>query len=191
MTIFQMRLPSELSEAISAAARARRMTASAWLRQAAVTMATLEGTFRSEPPRRRRFVGVTCLEDGTPIDVQDFDEDNLPPIIKAYVESNDAMDEGTLPAAPSRSAGELSDRDENGHQRWALIEDDQIKAIGGYLAAKPDDRMWVPVVHEDSEPFDAATHWRLKPHYTLVDVYGTPDRVICTYPVVLKSMEHA
>jgi hypothetical protein len=91
----------------------------------------------------------------------------------------------------SCSAGALYDRME-GRQRWARIEDgDQIKGIG-YHDARPDDgNVYVPVVHEDSEPFDIATHWRLAPQYTLVDVDGVPDRVICTYPVVLKSWEHA
>lgn len=105
-----------------------------------------------------------------------------------------AMLEGTLRRAEvSRSAGALYDRVE-GRQRWARIVGDQIKGMG-YHADKPaperEGDVWVPVVHEDSEPFDLAAHWRLAPHFTLVDVYGTPDRVICTYPVVPKSVEHA
>jgi hypothetical protein len=91
----------------------------------------------------------------------------------------------------SRTAGELYDRDTEGRQRWARIDGDQIKGVG-YHDAKPDDgNVYVPVEHVDSEPFDIATHWRLAPRYTLVDRYGVPDRVICTYPVVAKSWEHA
>jgi predicted transcriptional regulator len=95
--------------------------------------------------------------------------------------------DGFDPAAIApRDAGALYDG-----KRWARIDGGQIKGIG-YHDAKPDDgNVWVPVVHEDSEPFDIARHWRLVPHYTLVDVYGTPDRVICTYPVVPKSPEFA
>jgi hypothetical protein len=98
--------------------------------------------------------------------------------------------EGTLPTPISRTAGELYDRDTEGRQRWARIEGDQIKSIG-YHVEKPDDGVYVPVVHEDSEPFDTTWHWRLKPEYAFIDVDGTPDRVICTYPVVAKSWEHA
>lgn len=90
----------------------------------------------------------------------------------------------------SRSAGTLYDRIE-GRQRFARIDGDQIKGIG-YHDAKPDDgNVYVPVVHQDSEPFGLATHWRLAPHYALVDVAGVPDHVVCVYPVVPKSWEHA
>ncbi|MCC8961720.1 hypothetical protein H8A95_05140 [Bradyrhizobium sp. Pear76] len=52
----------------------------------------------------------------------------------------------------------------------------------------PDDRgEWFPVENEDTEPFNAAQHWRLKPLPLRVD----GERVIRTYPVVPKSMEHA
>ena len=90
-----------------------------------------------------------------------------------------------------RDAGTLYDV-MDGKQRWARIEGDQIKGMT-YHDGKPDDRIWVPVLHVDSEPFDVARHWRLPPHYALVfSDYGVkPDRVICTYPVVVKSWEHA
>jgi hypothetical protein len=85
----------------------------------------------------------------------------------------------------SRSAGTLYDRVE-GRQRFARIEGDQIKGIG-YHDAKPDDgNVYVPVVHVDSEPFDIARHWRQAPEYTL-----EADHVICTYPIIAKSWEHA
>ncbi|WP_262048471.1 hypothetical protein [Bradyrhizobium sp. Bra78] len=105
-----------------------------------------------------------------------------------------AMLEGTLKVdTPSRDAGTLYDR-VDGRQRWALIQGDAIVGLH-YHAEKPTSEregdVWVPVVHRDSEPFDLATHWRLPPRYTLIDVYGTHDRVIVTFPVVLKSVEEA
>ncbi len=47
-------------------------------------------------------------------------------------------------------------------------------------------RTWLPVTHEDSEPFDAATHYRLKPEARI-----DGDRVVVTYPVVEKNWEYA
>lgn len=86
----------------------------------------------------------------------------------------------------SRSAGTLCDRNAEDRQRFARIDGDQIKGIG-YHDAKPDDgNVWVPVIHEDSEPFNLATHWRLAPVYTI-----EADRVVCTYPIVAKGWEHA
>lgn len=100
-----------------------------------------------------------------------------------------AMLEGAL-VAP-RDAGSLYDQVE-GRQRWARIKDGAIVGLY-YHTERPeqDGYVWLPVVHEDSEPFDIAKHWRLAPRYTIVDVYATPDRVICTYPVVPKSAELA
>lgn len=89
------RMAPHLMDAISDAARQRGMIASAWLREAATTLA--------------RF-------------------------------------EGTLPTIASRSACELYDRDTEGRQRWARIEDGEIKSIT-HSDAKPDDRTWVPVAH--------------------------------------------
>jgi hypothetical protein len=97
----------------------------------------------------------------------------------------DGFDPMTL---PPRDAGTLYDAHSDGKRRFARIEDGEIKSVGYYEAA-PDDRVWVPVLHEDSEPFDPAKHYRLTPHYTLVSEYATPVRVVVTYPVVPKSME--
>lgn len=89
----------------------------------------------------------------------------------------------------SHDAGALYDS-VNGKQRYALVTDaGAILAIGYHHAkpeAGPDDRgrVWLPVVHEDSEPFDISTHWRLAP-ITRID----PDRVVVTFPVVPKSLE--
>ncbi|WP_094183332.1 DNA-binding protein [Bradyrhizobium canariense] len=103
------------------------------------------------------------------------------------------LDAGKRQSTNGRSAGALYDRVE-GRQRFARIDGDQIKGMS-YHAEQPrperEGDVWVPVVHEDSEPFDLATHWRLPPRHTLVCVDGVPDRVRCTYPVVVKSWEHA
>jgi hypothetical protein len=90
----------------------------------------------------------------------------------------------------SKSAGELYDaRIECGQaqQRYAWVEGDQIRAAS-YYDAKPEQegRVWLPVVHIDSEPFDIGQHWRLKPVFTI-----EAGRVVCTYPVVSKTTELA
>ena len=117
----------------------------------------------------------------------------------------DGFDPATI---PPRDAGTLYDVID-GKQRYALVSPGQpnpIVHVSTYRDAKPDmadvnhhprgympaeGDAWVPVVHEDSEPFDAARHWRLPPHYVLENEYATPVRVVCVYPVVPKSMEWA
>ena len=84
---------------------------------------------------------------------------------------------------PSRTAGELCDLYE-GKQRWVWVEDGQIKAEA-HQDEQPAEG-WLPLVHVNSEPFDKATHWRLAPITTI-----ETDRVVRTFPVVLKSLEHA
>jgi hypothetical protein len=92
-----------------------------------------------------------------------------------------------MDSTTSRSAGTLCDRDTEGRQRFARIKDGEIVGLY-YHAEKPEQEgyAWLPVVHVDSEPFDIATHWRLTPIDTL-----EADRVVRTFPVVLKSLEHA
>jgi len=72
-------------------------------------------------------------------------------------------------------------------QQWALVVGGEIVSVT-FRPAK-DDRggEWLPIENEDNRPFDAALHWRLKPLPLRVD----GDRVVRTYPVVPKSMEHA
>jgi hypothetical protein len=84
-------------------------------------------------------------------------------------------------------AGSLYDRNTDGRERFAWVDGDLIRAVS-YLDAKPEHegRTWLPVKHFDSERFDPALHWRLKPILTI-----EPDHVRCEYPVVPKSMEHA
>lgn len=83
-------------------------------------------------------------------------------------------------------AGALYDRLADGRRRYALIIGDDIAGIS-YHDGRPDDgRNWIPVVHVDSEPFDVERHWRLAPIYAI-----EAGRVVCTYPVVAKSLELA
>lgn len=93
--------------------------------------------------------------------------------------------------ASSRSAGELYDLME-GQRRYALVTPDGAVQTMSYHAEDPglpspalegaeavDVPVWLPVVHEDSEPFDIAVHWRLAPT-TRVEA----SRVVVTFPVV-------
>jgi hypothetical protein len=75
----------------------------------------------------------------------------------------------------------------SGKRRWARIKDGEIIGLY-YHAEKPEQEgyTWLPVVHEDSEPFDIARHWRLTPHDVLES-----DRVRRIHPVVPKSLEWA
>lgn len=82
----------------------------------------------------------------------------------------------------ARDAGALYDSLE-GKKRYACIEAGAIKSMGYYETA-PDG--WLPVVHEDSEPFDIVRHWRLAPVPRI-----EPDRVVMVYPVIVKSLEMA
>ena len=83
-------------------------------------------------------------------------------------------------------AGSLYDSLKGGKRRWALIVEGSIADLG-YHDAKPEDgRTWLPVVHVDSEPFDLAKHWRMKPEARIEG-----DKVVVTYPVVHKTGEWA
>lgn len=90
---------------------------------------------------------------------------------------------GIDPAAiPDRSAGALHDV-MGGRQRYAKIDGDQIKFVS-YHDEHPGEG-WLPVFHVDSESFDLATQWRLAPVYTI----EPGSKVLCTYPIVAKSLE--
>lgn len=100
---------------------------------------------------------------------------------------------GVDPVAPaSKSAGELYDV-MGGKTRWALVADGAVLDLS-YFATDPNKdeeqialgRTWLPVVHHDSDPFDPASHWRLKPE---ARVDG--DRVVVAFPVVEKNWEMA
>jgi hypothetical protein len=85
-------------------------------------------------------------------------------------------------AIPAGDAGSLYDV-VDGKQRYAWVDGDQIKSVS-YHDAKPEHegRTWLPVKHFDSEPFNPAAHWRLKP---IVTIEG--DHVRVEYPVVEKA----
>lgn len=55
-----------------------------------------------------------------------------------------------------------------------------------YSAHYPPDCKWWPIRNRDSQPFNPAKHWRLKPIY-----FAEDQQVIRLYPVVAKSWEHA
>ena len=94
--------------------------------------------------------------------------------------------DGITLAQPSSDAGSLYDRLNDGRSRYALIVGDDIAGMS-YHDTKPEDgRTWLPVAHVDSEPFDILKHWRLAPTYS-IDI----GHVVCTYPVVVKSLEFA
>jgi hypothetical protein len=72
--------------------------------------------------------------------------------------------------------------------QYALVRDGKI--VGGPSFNPARDHRggeWLPIENEDSEPFDKALHWRLKPLPLRID----GDRVVREYPVVLKGQEHA
>jgi len=79
-----------------------------------------------------------------------------------------------------------------GEQQYCLVKDGELLATS-FKPSKSDidrlggDAAWLPIENEDNAPFDPAKHWRLKPLPLRLD----GDRVVRTYPVVVKSMEHA
>jgi len=101
--------------------------------------------------------------------------------------------DGFDPAAiPARDAGSLYNT-VSGQRCYALVSGDRIVSMA-YYATEPKlddfapgrgDRV-LPVDHEDSEPFDAASHWRLPP---IDRIEG--DRVVRLFQIVPKSWEAA
>jgi hypothetical protein len=84
-------------------------------------------------------------------------------------------------------------------QQYALVEDGALAfysdrarnasypvIVNGNHLDLDDTRNWLPVVNEDSEPFDLKIHWRLPPTYRV-----EAHRVVRVYPVVIKGWEHA
>ncbi|MGY4160497.1 hypothetical protein ACVINW_006339 [Bradyrhizobium sp. USDA 4461] len=72
-------------------------------------------------------------------------------------------------------------------QQYALVTPGGEVLTTSYRIAADDRGQWLPIENEDSAPFDPAQHWRLKPLPLRVD----GERVVRTYPVALKSQEHA
>lgn len=91
----------------------------------------------------------------------------------------------------AHSAGRLYDRLSDGKTRWALVAEGAVVDLS-YFAIDPNKaeeqiamgRTWLPVFHEDSQPFEAAQHFRLTPEARI-----DGDRVVVTYPVVEKNWE--
>jgi len=79
-----------------------------------------------------------------------------------------------------------------GEQQYCLVKDGELIATS-FKTSKADidrlggDAAWLPVENEYNAPFDPEKHWLLKPLPLRLD----GDRVVRTYPVVVKSMEHA
>jgi hypothetical protein len=100
--------------------------------------------------------------------------------------------DGFDPAAiPPRDAGSLYNV-QDGKRRYALVDGDRLITWTDYVAEKPDaaaaapheGAAWLPLEYEDSEPFDPALHWRGHPEIRI-----EPDRVVRTYPIIVKSLE--
>jgi hypothetical protein len=97
-------------------------------------------------------------------------------------------------------AGKKRSTSDNGDAQYALVSGDRV--VTTKFGAKPDladanfhpagytpadgDR-WIPIVDEDSQPFDKKLHWRLVPPSHRVE----PDRMVRLFRVVEKSWEHA
>ena len=76
-----------------------------------------------------------------------------------------------------------------GEQQYCLVIDGELIATS--FKPSKDDRggEWLPIENEDTEPFDPAKHWRLKPLPLRLD--ANRGIVVRTYPVIEKCQEHA
>lgn len=81
-----------------------------------------------------------------------------------------------------------------GEQQYCLVHGGELIATS-FKPAKADidrlggDAAWLPVENEDTEPFDPAKHWRMKPLPLRLDT--ARGIVVRTYPVIAKCQEHA
>lgn len=66
-----------------------------------------------------------------------------------------------------------------GEQQYCLVRSGELISTGFKTAKDPDGGEWLPIENEDSEPFDAAKHYRLKPLPLRLD----GDRVVRVYPI--------
>lgn len=84
-----------------------------------------------------------------------------------------------------RDAGSLYNVTADG-RHWALVIGDTVKTMHRAHDKPADEQggVWLPIEYRDSEPFDPDRHWRL-PYETTLEA----DRVVRTYPVVLKTLE--
>ncbi|MCA1507944.1 hypothetical protein [Bradyrhizobium sp. NBAIM02] len=81
-----------------------------------------------------------------------------------------------------------------GEQQYCLVRGGELITTS-FKTSKADidrvggDAAWLPIENEDTEPFDPAKHWRLKPLPLRLD--STRGIVVRTYPVIAKCQEHA
>jgi len=76
-----------------------------------------------------------------------------------------------------------------GEQQWCLVRDGELILTSFKPAKDPDGGEWLPIENEDTEPFDPAKHWRMKPLPLRLD--SARGIVVRTYPVIAKCQEHA
>ncbi|MDA9545632.1 hypothetical protein ACM43_14595 [Bradyrhizobium sp. CCBAU 45321] len=76
-----------------------------------------------------------------------------------------------------------------GEQQYCLVRDGELVSTSFKPAKDPDGGEWLPIENEDTEPFDRAKHWRLKPLPLRLD--SARGIVVRTYPVIAKCQEHA
>lgn len=78
-------------------------------------------------------------------------------------------------------------------QQYALVKDGEFVQHNGhgpittFRPASDARGEWLPIEDQDSASFDLAKHWRLKPLPLRIE--GA--RVVRTFPIVDKSLEHA
>jgi hypothetical protein len=76
-----------------------------------------------------------------------------------------------------------------GEQQYCLVRGGELVSTSFKPAKDPDGGEWLPIENEDTEPFDPAKHWRMKPLPLRLD--STRGIVVRTYPVIAKCQEHA
>jgi hypothetical protein len=69
-------------------------------------------------------------------------------------------------------------------QQYCLVRDGELITTSFKPSRDPDGGTWLPVENEDSEPFDPARHYRLKPLPLRLD----GDRVVRVYPIAPKPV---
>ncbi|RXG85348.1 hypothetical protein EAS61_36470 [Bradyrhizobium zhanjiangense] len=75
------------------------------------------------------------------------------------------------------------------NQQYCLVRNGELISTSFKPIEDPDGGEWFPIENEDTEPFDPAKHWRLKPLPLRLD--SARGIVVRTYPVIAKCMEHA
>ncbi|UPK23875.1 hypothetical protein [Bradyrhizobium sp. 195] len=76
-----------------------------------------------------------------------------------------------------------------GEQQYCLVRGGELILTSFKPAKDPDGGEWLPIENEDTEPFDPAKHWRMKPLPLRLD--AARGVVLRVYPVIAKCQEHA